>query len=66
MAENAFASTVNLPAKTVSFTEIGPDPYASAAESDRNSGIIASNITYDLIAKRDRNMWGDLGETDTP
>jgi glyoxylase-like metal-dependent hydrolase (beta-lactamase superfamily II) len=40
MAEKAFASTEDTAAKTVSFTEIGPDLYAYTAEGDPNSGII--------------------------
>src|SRR5829696_3322714 len=40
MAEKAFASTGDTAAKTVSFTEIGPDLYAYTAQGDPNSGII--------------------------
>src|SRR5919107_1884417 len=40
MTEKAFASTRDTAAKTVSFSEIGPDLYAYTAEGDPNSGII--------------------------
>jgi len=40
MAEKAFASTADTAAKTVSFTEVGPDLYAYTAQGDPNSGII--------------------------
>jgi glyoxylase-like metal-dependent hydrolase (beta-lactamase superfamily II) len=40
MTTKAFASTGDTAAKTVSFTEIGPDLYAYTAEGDPNSGII--------------------------
>jgi glyoxylase-like metal-dependent hydrolase (beta-lactamase superfamily II) len=43
MAEKAFASTGDTAAKTVSFTEIGPDLYAYTAEGDPNSGIIVGD-----------------------
>jgi hypothetical protein len=66
MAGKPFASAGDTAAKAMSFTKTGPDPYVSTADGDWDCGIIASNITYDLNAKRDRNMWGDLGETDTP
>jgi hypothetical protein len=66
MAGKPFASAGDAAAKAVSFTEAGLNPYVSTANGDWDCGIIASNITYDPIAKRDRNMWGDLGETDTP
>jgi hypothetical protein len=66
MAGKPFASAGDTAAKAVSFTETGPDPYVSTANGDWDCVIIASSITYALIAKCDRNMWGDLGETDTP
>jgi glyoxylase-like metal-dependent hydrolase (beta-lactamase superfamily II) len=43
MAEKNFASTGDLKAKTVSFTEIGLDLYAYTAEGDPNSGIIVGD-----------------------
>jgi len=43
MSEKAFASTGDMAAKTVSFTEIGPDLYAYTAEGDPNSGIIVGD-----------------------
>ncbi|MBC6405946.1 MAG: MBL fold metallo-hydrolase [Rhodospirillales bacterium] len=36
----AFASTGDTEAKTISFTEVGPDLYAFTAEGDPNTGII--------------------------
>ena len=43
MTAKAFASTGDTAAKTVSFTEIGPDLYAYTAEGDPNSGIIVGD-----------------------
>src|ERR671911_2051425 len=43
MAEKVFASTGDTAAKTVSFTEIGPDLYAYTAEGDPNTGIIVGD-----------------------
>jgi len=36
----AFASTGDMEAKTISFTEVGPDLYAFTAEGDPNTGVI--------------------------
>jgi hypothetical protein len=49
MVESTFALTANLPAKTVAFTPISPNPHSSTADGDPNSGIIASNAPYDPI-----------------
>ena len=43
MTAKSFASTGDMAAKTVSFTEIGPDLYAYTAEGDPNSGIIVGD-----------------------
>ncbi len=43
MTGHSFASTGDMTAKTVSFTEIGPDLYAYTAEGDPNSGIIVGD-----------------------
>jgi glyoxylase-like metal-dependent hydrolase (beta-lactamase superfamily II) len=49
MAEKPFASTADTAAKTVSFTEIGPDLYAYTAEGDPNSGIIVGDDSCMVI-----------------
>jgi glyoxylase-like metal-dependent hydrolase (beta-lactamase superfamily II) len=38
-----FASTGDLAAKSISFTEVGPDLYAFTAEGDPNSGVIVGD-----------------------
>lgn len=43
MNDKAFASTGDMAAKTVTFSEIGPDLYAYTAEGDPNSGIIVGD-----------------------
>jgi glyoxylase-like metal-dependent hydrolase (beta-lactamase superfamily II) len=49
MAEKAFASTGDLSAKAISFSEIGPDLYAYTAQGDPNSGIIIGDDSCMVI-----------------
>ena len=43
MTAKPFASTADLSAKQISFTEVGPGLYAYTAEGDPNSGIIVGD-----------------------
>lgn len=43
MSGKAFASTGDMEAKTITFSEVGPDLYAFTAEGDPNTGVIVGD-----------------------